>query len=109
MEKIDKRILLVAAILILLLLIGCGGPVPPKPKFKLTLIFPDGTSKVFEGQSVERDNMSGEWSYTKIENGTIQRSYFKGQVVCEPILDLTAAPERPIAEATEPASFTQSQ
>jgi hypothetical protein len=95
-------------LLTLLLLIGCA--VPPTPKYRLTMIYPDGTTKVFEGVSVRRDNTTGEWSYTKpVEQNdkSLEQSnrtfYFKGKAICEPILDLTPAPEEvPIKAEQEP-------
>lgn len=81
----------------LVFIVGCS--IYPPPKFKLTMIYPDGTTKIFEGHSVSRDNSSGEWSFGV--TGSPSRQTFKGKVICEPILDLTMPSKELPAEAND--------
>lgn len=82
----------VCLICILFGMVGCQHA-PSRPKFALTMIYPDGTRKTFVGMSVHRDNIDGTWSYCFInERGFMEEKTFKGMVECRPVLDLTPAP-----------------
>jgi len=67
--------------LLCMCLLGC---VPSAPvEYELTMFFDDGSTKVFVGRSVYRDNNSGVWSYIKAD-GT--RKTFVGEVKVKPVL-----------------------
>lgn len=71
----------------LFLLCGCDTPesraVDTVVEYELTMYFKDGSTKVFVGRSVNRDNATGQWSYIKADG---QRKTFVGEVKVRPVL-----------------------
>lgn len=62
-------------------LLGCMSSAPVE--YELTMFFDDGSTKVFVGRSVHRDNSSGVWSYVRADG--IQKT-FVGEVKVRPVL-----------------------
>lgn len=82
--------------------LGCNDY--PAPKFRLTLHYPDGTTKVIETTNVSRDNNSGAWFWYPPDK--IQAESFRGRVEIEPIVDITPSPE-PVKAELEPNANTK--